>query len=249
MPLLAHLRELRKRFLLALLGIAVAAVVGWIFYEPVFDAMQQPVLELNEHGQEAALTFATPAAAFDMKIRVSLWLGVFGACPWWLYQIWAFLNPGLTSAERRYAVAFVGVGIPLFLAGAGLAWLILPNAVRLLTEFTPEGALNYMPATEYMRFFMRVILAFGIAFLVPLVMVLLNFLGVVRAKTLLAGWRWAVLAIFTFAAFASPTPDPWTMILLALPICGLYFLAVGIAAQHDRRADARAARAARAAEA
>jgi sec-independent protein translocase protein TatC len=241
MPLLAHLRELRKRFLLVLLGIVVAAVIGWIFYQPVFDAMQEPVLALNDRGQEAALTFATPAAAFDMRVRVSLWLGVFASCPWWLYQIWAFLNPGLTSKERRYAVAFVGAGIPLFLLGAVIAWLALPNAIRLLTEFTPEGALNYMPATEYLRFVMRVVLAFGIAFLVPLVMVLLNFMGVVRARTLLGAWRWAVLAIFTFAALASPTPDPWTMILLALPICGLYFLAVGIAARHDARTDARRA--------
>ncbi|MEE6272252.1 twin-arginine translocase subunit TatC [Georgenia sp. MJ278] len=243
MPLLDHLRELRRRFFLAVLGLGLAAVGGWFLYDPVFAAMQAPIVALDgsSDGTQAALTFPTPAAAFDMKVKMSLWLGAFMSSPWWLYQVWAFLTPGLTKRERRYGAAFVGAGVPLFLLGAGLAWLVLPNAVRLLLEFTPEGALNYMAATDYLRFFMRVVLAFGIAFLVPLVMVLLNVLGVVRGRTLLAGWRWAVLGIFTFAAFASPTPDPWTMIFLAIPICGLYFLAVGIAFRHDRRVDARVA--------
>ncbi len=235
MRLVDHLRELRRRVLLALAGIGVMAVVGWFLYEPVFDAIQEPVRAVDDAGLTAALVFPTPAAAFDMQIRVSLWLATFLASPWWLYQLWAFIAPGLTTREKRRSLLFVAAAVPLFLGGALLAWLVLPNAIRVLTQFTPEGALNYMPATDYVRFVMRVILAFGLAFLMPVVMVLLNAIGLVHSRTLLAGWRWAVLLSFVFAGIASPTPDPWTMIALAIPICGLYFGAVGIAAARDRR--------------
>lgn len=241
MRLVEHLRELRRRVLLALAGIAVMAVVGWFLYEPVFDAIQAPVLAVDDAGLNAALTFTTPAAAFDMKVRVSLWVATFLASPWWLYQVWAYIAPGLTRSEKRRSLLFVIAGVPLFLGGAVLAWMVLPNAIRVLTQFTPEGALNYMPATDYVRFVMRVVLAFAIAFLVPLVMVLLNAIGLVSARALLGGWRWAVLLVFVFAGIASPTPDPWTMIALAVPMCALYFAAVGIAALHDRRAERRRA--------
>ncbi|WP_251839501.1 twin-arginine translocase subunit TatC [Oceanitalea stevensii] len=241
MRLVEHLRELRRRVLLALAGIAVMTVVGWFLYEPVFDAIQAPVLAVDDAGLNAALTFTTPAAAFDMQVRVSLWVATFLASPWWLYQVWAYIAPGLTRSEKRRSLLFVVAGVPLFLGGAALAWLVLPNAIKVLTQFTPEGALNYMPATDYVRFVMRVVLAFAIAFLVPLVMVLLNAIGLVSARALLAGWRWAVLLVFVFAGIASPTPDPWTMIALAVPMCALYFGAVGIAALHDRRAARRQA--------
>ncbi len=241
MRLVEHLRELRRRVLLALAGVAVMTVPGWFLYTPVFDALQAPVLAVDDAALTAALIFTTPAAAFDMRVRVALWVATFIASPWWLYQVWAYIAPGLTRTEKRRSLLFVVAGVPLFLAGAVLAWLVLPNAIRVLIQFTPEGALNYMPATDYVRFVMRVILAFAIAFLLPLLMVLVNALGLVSARTLLAGWRWAVLLIFIFAGIASPTPDPWTMIALALPMCALYFGAVGIAALHDRRVDRRLA--------
>jgi len=241
MRLVEHMRELRRRVLLAITGLAVMAVPAWFLYGPVFDALQAPIEAIDDSGLTAALNFTTPAAAFDMRIRVSLWLAAFLASPWWLYQIWAYIAPGLTRPEKKRSLAFLAAGVPLFLGGAALAWLVLPNAVRVLTEFTPEGALNYMPATDYVRFVMRIILAFGIAFLLPLIMVLVNSLGMLSARAMLAGWRWAVLLIFVFAGIASPTPDPWTMIALAIPICALYFGAVGIAARHDRRVERRRA--------
>lgn len=243
MRLVEHLRELRRRVLLALAGIAVMTIAGWLLYEPVFEALQAPVRAVDdaELTAAAALIFTTPAAAFDMRVRVALWVATFLASPWWLYQIWAYIAPGLTRSEKRRSILFVVIGVPLFLAGAALAWLVLPNAIRVLIQFTPEGALNYMPATDYVRFVMRVVLAFAIAFLLPLLMVLVNALGLVSARTLLGGWRWAVLLIFVFGAIASPTPDPWTMIALALPMCALYFGAVGIAALHDRRVERRLA--------
>lgn len=238
MRFVEHLRELRQRIVKVLIGLAVAAIPAWFAYPFVFEALQSPVMSLNDADLRAALVFDTPPAAIDMRLKVSLWLAAFASSPWWLYQLWAFIAPGLTRPERRYGVVFVAVGVPLFLLGAALAAVVLPNAVRILLSFAPEGALSYMSAGHYLRFVMRIVLAFGLAFLIPLVMIVTNALGLVHSRTLLRGWRWAVLAIFFFGALASPTPDPWTMIAIAIPICGLYFGAVAITARRDKRRDA-----------
>lgn len=226
--------------ILAALGIAVGAVAGWVLYDEVFGALQAPIAAVNADGRTAALNFAGVATSFDIRIRVALFVGVLLASPWWLYQIWAFVAPGLTAAERRKALAFVAAGVPLFLAGAGVAWSFLPHAVRLLTEFTPVGSVNFINAQTYLEFVMQLVLAFGAAFLLPLTMVALTALGFVRASTWARGWRWAILLVFVFAAVATPTPDALSMILLALPICGLYAGALGICYLLDRRAARRA---------
>lgn len=240
MSLREHLVELRQRALLALLGVVAGSVLGWLVYEPVFAALQAPLVGRAGDGPMVALNFTGVATSFDMRIKVSLFLGTLVSSPWWLLQLWLFITPGLTRRERHYAIGFLAVAAPLFLGGAFLAWRVLPNAVALLTDFTPQGAANLIDAQGYLSFVMRVILAFGIAFLLPVVMVALNFAGLVRAGTWLKGWRWAVMLVFTFAAFATPTPDAITMILLALPMCGLYFAAVGICHLRDRRRDRRA---------
>jgi sec-independent protein translocase protein TatC len=236
MPLLAHLRELRKRVVLAALGLVVGAVVGWLCYTPVFEALQRPLLDAADSaGKDVRLNFTGLASALDMQIKVSLFLGVLVTSPWWLYQLWAFVTPGLTSKERRYAVGFLGAAVPLFAGGAFMAWLMLPRAVTILTDFVPDGASNLTDAQGYLSFVMRLILAFGIACVLPVVLVALNFVGIVSARALLAGWRWAVFLVFLFSAVMTPTPDAITMIIVAIPMCLLYFAAVGVAALHDRR--------------
>lgn len=238
MPLRAHLIEFRKRLFLTALGLTIGAVVGWLLYDPVFRALMQPLVDAGTARDGAvALNFAGVATSFDMKIKVSFFLGALASSPWWLYQLWAFITPGLTRKERFYAVSFLSVSVPLFLLGAYLAWWALPNAVALLTQFTPKGAVNYIDAQAYLSFVMRLILAFGLAFLLPVVMVAVNFAGVVRARTLASGWRWSIMFAFAFAAIMTPTPDVVTMIALALPICVLYFSALGICTLHDRRVD------------
>lgn len=239
MSLRSHLRELRRRVLLCLIGLGIGSVAGWIAYSPVFDALQRPLVRLAaERGGLVAVNFSGVATSFDMRIKISLFLGVLLSSPWWLYQLWSFVTPGLTERERRYAVGFVAAGAPLFLCGAFVAWLILPNAVAILTGFTPKGAANLIDAQVYLSFVMRVMLAFGLAFLLPVLMVALNFAGLVSAKTWARGWRWAVLGVFVFAAVMTPTPDAITMIVLALPMCGLYFAALGICVLRDRRSAA-----------
>jgi sec-independent protein translocase protein TatC len=237
MPLREHLRELRKRLFLAACGLAVGAVLGWIMYDPVFRALQQPILATAaRRGALVSVNFSGLATAFDMKIKVSLFLGMILTSPWWLYQLWAFITPGLTRRERTYAVGFLGAAVPLFLAGAGLAWWTLPTAVRVLTGFTPRGAANLIDAQVYLSFVMQFVIAFGLAFVLPVVMVALNFAGLVRAGVWAKGWRWAVMLAFVFSAVMTPTPDAITMVVMAAPIIGLYYIALGLCLVHDRRA-------------
>jgi len=242
MPLRGHLGELRRRVVLAGLGILVGAVIGWFFYDPVFEALQKPIIEASKARDAiVSINFSGLATAIDMQVKVSFFLGVLISSPWWLYQLWAFINPGLNHKEKVRTYGFLAAAVPLFLAGATFAALVLPNAVRVLTEFTPKGATNLIDAQTYLSFVMRFMLAFGVAFLLPVIMVALTLGGVVRARTWARGWRWAILLSFVFAAVMTPTPDVLSMILLAVPICGLYFLALGIGLVHDRRVERRRA--------
>lgn len=242
MPLLDHLRELRTRVLLAALGLLVGGVVGWFAYTPLFEALQRPVVDLAAaRGTTVLINFAGVASSVDMQLKVGLFAGVILSSPWWIYQLWAFVTPGLTRRERRYTLGFVAAGVPLFLAGAAVAWWLLPKAVAVLTGFTPQGAANIIDAQTYLTFVMQMVLAFGVAFLLPVVMVGLTMSGVVRARTWLGGWRWAVLLSSVFAAVATPTGDVLSMMVLAVPMVVLYFVAVGIGSLTDRRRDRRAA--------
>jgi sec-independent protein translocase protein TatC len=235
MPLRDHLKELRRRLTFVLIGLALGAIAGWFFFTPAFEALQEPVLAVaSERGSTITLNFSGLATALDMRIKVALFLGLLISSPWWLYQVWAFVSPGLRHRERRYTVCFLAAAVPLFGAGVTLGWLVFPNAVRLLTEFVPERSTSLLDAQLYLDFAMRVFLAFGIAFVFPVVMVLLTWGGAVRVQTWLRGWRWAVVIMFAFGAFMTPTPDVITMFALALPMCGLYFGAIGIGALRKR---------------
>ena len=242
MPLRGHLLELRRRLSLAALGIVVGAVGGWFLYDPVFNLLQDPLLDAAARlNQPININFGGMATALDMKIKISLFIGVIITSPWWLFQLWSFITPGLTSKEKRYTFGFLGSAVPLFLAGAFMAWMILPHAVKILTDFLPEGATNFQDAQTYLSFVMRLLLAFGLAFVLPVVMVALTFAGLVRAETWARGWRWAIVIAFTFAAVMTPTPDALTMILVALPIVILYFAALGVCVLRDRAVDKRTA--------
>lgn len=229
----AHLRELRKRLALALVGIVAAMVVGWFLYPQVMELIQRPLTRLS--GANPQLNFQTIVAAFELQLRVAFGLGLIIASPWWLYQIGAFIGPGLKRGEKIHAVAFGAVGALLFSSGAAAGVLVVPRAVSALTSFVPEGAATLVSADSYVSFTMYVVLAFALSFLLPELLVALNFLGLLSARAMLRGWRWAVVACFTFAAIINPLPSPVPMILQALGMLALYLLAVGIAALHERR--------------
>jgi sec-independent protein translocase protein TatC len=229
MPLREHLRELRQRLLKAGVAIILGAVVGWFLYQPLFEALVRPILDLAKQraGADAKVIFPQVASPFNLQLKLAFYIGVVVSSPVWLYQLWAFIVPGLTKREKRYAMSFVAAGVP--------------NAVRFLTDFTPKGAANYINADDYLTFVTRIMLAFGVAFVVPLLLVALNMAGVLSAHTLGKGWRIAVFLTFLFAAIASPTPDAGSMLALAFPMTGLYVIAWFITWLNDRRRARRAA--------
>src|SRR3982751_4254222 len=139
MPLREHLRELRQRLVKAGLAILAGAVIGWFLYPPVFDALTRPLMNIvREHPDRfVKVNFGQVASPFNLRLKLSFYLGFVLSSPVWLYQLWAFIVPGLTRREKRYALAFVAAAVPLFAAGLGLAWLGLPNSVRFRTEVTP----------------------------------------------------------------------------------------------------------------
>jgi sec-independent protein translocase protein TatC len=236
MPLREHLVEIRKRIVRIALGLLAGAILGWILYEPLLEALIEPLQAASEErGALIGLNFDGVATAIDIHFKVALFLGVIVSSPWWLYQVFAFVNPGLTRDERKYVYGFLAAAVPMFLAGSGLAWYVLPYVVEVLNSFVPEGSSNLVGAQLYLSFVMRLILACGIAFLVPVFMVVLNLMGVVSARTWLAGWRWAILVSFVFAAMVTPTMDVMSMFGLASPLCVLYFAATGLCFLHDRR--------------
>ncbi len=238
MPLRAHLVELRNRVLVAVVFVALGAVAGWYLYLWLLDVLTQPLVDIREElGRDASINYGNITTAFNQRLQMSIWVGVILSSPMWLYQLWAFITPGLTKRERWYAVGFLAASVPLFLAGIALAWLVLPNAVVFLVSFAPDDSIStsILPVDSYLGFVTRVLLAFGLAFLVPVVMVALTMVGLVSARTWRRGWRMAVVLCFVFSAIASPTPDIITMFALAGPMILLYLAAVAVTMLVDRR--------------
>ena len=242
MALREHLLELRRRVVRAALAILAGAVAGWFLYDPVVAELTEPIQHLAaREGRTAELNFPQVASSFDLKIKMSIWVGIIASSPAWIYQLWAFITPGLTRKERGYAALFVGAAAPLFLAGIALAWQFIPNAVGFLTSFTPEGAANIIVAQDYLGFVMRLLLGFGLAFLLPAVLVGMNLAGLIRGRALVQSWRWVTVLCVTFAAIATPTPDITAMFILALPMVLLFVAAITICLLNDRRRDRRQA--------
>lgn len=236
MSFVEHLVEFRNRFFIAAIAIVLGMVGGFMLSTPVFDALRVPILELAEKRTGGAvINFPTITSAFDIRLQIAFTLGIVLASPVWLYQAWMFLMPGLKKTERRYALGFVGAGIPLFLAGCVVGWLLMPRIVDVMASFAPSQDAVYFDAKYYYTFVLQLCLAVGIAFVMPVLLVLLNFAGILEGKTILKGWRVAVLIVALFAAIATPSADVVSMFLLMIPMIGLYFIAVGIALLNDRR--------------
>ena len=240
MSLAEHLLELRKRLTYAALGLAVGAIAGWFLTPYVWDALRAPVLMIaEEQGRQAQINYGDVTSAFNVRMQIAMFLSALITAPVWLYQIWAFLMPGLTRKEKLWGVSFIGAAIPLFLGGCFTGWLVFPNFVRLMSSFAPAEDSQIMDASVYLVFVLRLMLTMGAAFVLPLLLVLLNFLGVISGIAIVKGWRWAVLASVVFCALATPAADLFSMFVLAAPLIGLYLIAALISVLHDRRANKR----------
>jgi sec-independent protein translocase protein TatC len=233
MSLGQHLVELRKRLSRAALAIILGAIGGWFLYYPIWPYLEAPVRAAGK-SHEAIINFTSITGAFDIHMQIALTAGIVVSSPVWLYQIFAFLVPGLTRREKKYVFGFVLSAIPLFLAGCAAGWFVFPHIVELMASFVPAGSASFYDAKYYLDFVLKLVIVVGVAFELPVFLVLLNFVGVLSAKTILKGWRWAILAIVIFTAVATPAADVMSMLLLAAPMVVLYFAAVGVSFLHDR---------------
>lgn len=235
MALREHLRELRNRLIKSAVATVLGAVAGFMVYEPFMQYITEPLQRLAESGRTATINYSSVGGSFNTMVEVAVVLGLIFASPVWLYQLWAFITPALHKNERRYAVGFLAAAIPLFLGGCAIAVTALPAAVYALTAFTPEGGSNFVEAGIYLRFFLQLILTFGIACVVPVLLVGLNMAGLLSGRTVLKSWRVVVVVVLVVAAMAAPGPDPVTMLYLAIPLLVLFFVAVGLCLWLDRR--------------
>ena len=240
MTLVEHLRELRGRLVKSVLAIAAGTVVGWVAYAPLFDLLISPFTAsiarlAKERDLNAQLALTGIADAFLLQTKIALVAGIVLASPVWLYQLWAFIVPGLHRHERKWTLVFGAIAGPLFFAGVVLGYFMLPKGLELLISFTPAEVANLVQVDRYLSFVLRILLVFGIAFEIPLFVILLNLAGVVSGRQL-GRWRsWIAFATFVFAAVATPSTDPITMLCLALPMTGLFLVSEVIARMVDRR--------------
>jgi sec-independent protein translocase protein TatC len=246
MPLLEHVLELRNRLMVAALAILAGTVLMWFFFNPVWDFLKQPYCHLPEThrfsaNHECTLVVTGIFEGFYVRLKVSVILGIIVSSPIWLYQLWAFVVPAMRRKERRWTLAFLGAAVPLFGAGGVLAYVTLSKGLAFFLGVNAHNVFALITVSSYLAFALMMLLVFGISFEFPLVVVLLNFMGVLSYRRLRSWWRPMVLGIFVFAAVATPSQDPFTMSALAVPMCLLYWVAVAVAYLHDRRRAARAA--------
>jgi len=242
MSLVSHLRELRNRLMKAFLFIFLGAVATFIWYNNgLLDFIKAPYCDLpsdlrfSVEGEECTLIVTDVLGGFLLRLKVSFIGGIILSSPFWLYQLWAFVTPGLKRNEKRYTVIFVGLSSLLFVGGTVLAYLTLRNGLKLLLGIAGEGVTPLLTAPEYVGFVVLLLTAFGISFQVPLIALMLNFVGVLSYELMAKSRRWAFFLTLVFAAFITPTQDPFTMLAMAGPMILLFEGAIQVARVLDRR--------------
>ena len=242
MPLLDHLRELRKRIIRAAFFILIFSILGFVYYNQIITTLAEPVCDLKlaqSSGSNncGSLFISGVLGPLNLQVKVAFLTGIIVSAPFWLYQLWAFIAPALHRKERRKSVLFIIAATPFFTLGAALAYYILPIAIRVLFGFTPESLNNLVRFDDYLSFVLRIILIFGLAFELPVFLVSLNLVGVLSGKAILKPWRFAIFGITVFVAAFSPTADPLSMAALAVPLIVFYFGAGAIALLVDKKRD------------
>jgi len=247
MTLIAHLRELRNRVGLALLFVLIATAVAFWWYEHgLGDFIRAPYCNLpsdlryNDSDGTCGLLVTNVFGGALIRLKIAFIAGIVLSAPFWLYQIWAFITPGLKKNEKRYGISFVGVSSLLFALGAALAYISLSAGLRLLLGLAGDGVVVALTAEDYIGFVISLLLAFGVSFELPLIAMVLNLVGVLSHAALSAARRWIYFLTIVFAAFITPTQDPFTMLLMAGPMCVLFEITIQIARVVDKRRGRRA---------
>jgi sec-independent protein translocase protein TatC len=242
MPLFDHLRELRNRVVKSALALVAGMIVGFVFFNPVWHFIEKPLCEAAIRGHTGCrqlgvnqLVLNGPLDAFYLRVKVALIVGIILSSPVWLYQLWSFIAPGLYAREKRWGHIFIATAVPLFLIGNALAYLSLGRSMHYLLGLTPGGVSNLIQVDLYMSFVMTMMLMFGLAFELPLLIIMLNLAGILTHERFRKWRRMLIFGTFLIAGIANPSPDPITMLILGGACALLVEVAELIVWSNDRR--------------
>jgi sec-independent protein translocase protein TatC len=249
MPLMEHIRELRNRVIKIALAATAGSIAGWFIYGPVWNFIKRPYCKaqvqtpaasalahsIGTYGAHCQLYVTGVFDPLILRLQISIAVGVIISSPIWLYQLWAFIAPGLYKRERRWAYYFVGAALPLFAVGATIAYFAMTRGLEFLLHLVPSDTTALITINTYLGYAGAMLTIFGIAFELPLVVVLLNLAGVLTHARFKKWRRVIIFLVFAFAAIFTPSPDPLSMLALALPCVFLIEVAEIFAWVHDRR--------------
>jgi len=238
MALSDHFRELRARLIRSALVLVVAFILAIVFYDQLLALVQHPYnaaqQTLKDKGIVSTIYVGDATGGLLLQMKLCGVVAIIASSPYWLYQIWAFILPGLHPAERKWSRIFAAIAGPLFFAGVAVGYYVLPKAIEVLIGFTPDEVTNLVELPQFFSFISRMLLIFGIAFEIPLFVVMLNLAGVVSGRQLGKYRPWIIIGTFVFAAVGTPSTDPFSMLFLAIPMLVLFLIAELIARAVDR---------------
>lgn len=249
MTLFEHLRELRYRLVMIAIAVVIGTIVAYIFHEQLYDLLTRPyevakvTLKAKYPDLQVQPVIEGVTKPLTLILKVCFVAALVATSPFWIYQVWAFIVPGLVAKEKKWALAFLGAAVPLFLFGVVLAYFVIPKGIAVMIGFTPgQGEVhNLLDVNHFLSFLIRVMVVFGLGFEVPVFVLGLNFVGVLKAKHLAKARKFVIFGCFVFGAVATPQTDPLSMMLLAVPMTVLYIIAEIIAHLHDRALSKRGA--------
>ena len=224
MTLVEHLTELRRRLIISAIALAVGGTIAFALYNPILAFLSGPYHAISHGNKQLIVT--DPLEAFATRLKIAAWAGVFFASPVLLWQLWRFITPGLHPKEKRYAIPFIAASILLFLMGAAVALLTLKPALQFLQAVGGHSLETYYRAGPYLSLVMLMIVAFGVAFEFPILLVFLELAGVLPSKKLRKWRRPAIVIIVAVAAIITPSQDPYSLFAMAIPMCIFYEVSI-----------------------